>query len=156
MRARKLSRHTPEIIWKWGVCETYRDPGHLDGVVKGKRSVDAKDVLALEISAADRVWVVLRKAFLPATVLRKVMSRIVAKIDDFETRQKRQARAEFDRAEAKNDYWLAASRVAGATVGHVDPNRENVAEAYAAEYGRQLQIIREEIDSWLSDQGGTQ
>ena len=156
MSEKKLAQHSPEIIWGWGVCETYRNPDYLNSTVKGKRSIDALGILELEISAADRVWVLLRKAFLPKQVLSRVMERIREKCDEFDPERMDRTRGRFDKEMRKNEHWFAATRVASAVVSHADPDRENVADHYAAEYDRQLTIIREELEIWLSDQGGEQ
>ena len=151
VRVKRLPKHSPQIILQWGVCTTYQDLEHLDSVVSGKSEVDAEDILALDISAADRVWVLLRRAFLPAPVLQAVMQRIFTKTDVFETARRSRTRLAFDRATRKHDYWRAAQRVACAAVEHHDPGRTAVVATYDTEYERQLQIIREEITSWLND-----
>ena len=156
MAAKQLPRHPPEIIWQWGVCEPYQDADFLSGVVKGTTSIDAYGVLDLEIRAVDRVWVLLREAFLPAPVLTSVMERIKSKAEEFDAAHRAETLGEVSRRERGGDRWRAASRIASAAVRHSDPDRLNVEAAYDAEYRRQLAIIREELDSWVSEQEVTQ
>jgi hypothetical protein len=155
MTDKQLPRHPPEAVWQWGVCAAYRDPERLAQVVQGKASLDPYDVLDLEIRAVDRVWVLLREAFLPQVVLARVLARIKSTADEFEKDHRTETLREVARREQGRDYWRVASRIASAAVKHRDPERVNVDAVYDEEYQRQLAIIREELDSWTSEEGDT-
>ena len=154
-RETRLPRHPPEIIWQWGVCPEYQDKDFLSRVVKGAPSLDAYDVLDLEIRAVDRVWVLLRDAFLPPPVLARVLERIKAQADEWEAGHRAQTLSEVARREQRGHRWRAAACIASAAVRKRDPSRLNVEAAYEQEYQRQLAIIREELDAYLSPQKGS-
>lgn len=148
----------PRIIWDWGVCETYRDAEFLRNLMKGKEEVDAVDVLALDIRPVDKLWALLRKELLPAEVLDAFTSRILAMEDVPADLQIDAARGRINgdirkesvrealRKRAHADHrWDVCRHVAAAV-------KYSGVRNWAQEYDRQLAILVEELERWISNQ----
>ena len=165
----ELAEVTIDDIMSWGPCwidDLGEDEARrrIESLFDGRRSVTARDALKFDISASDRLWVVLREEMLPASLLREFACRVASdamdraearggKVDP-RSRNAIAVKRRWIKGEA-TDQELAAARDAawGVALGAaLDAARDAAAAlrdaAMAAAWDAQVQVLSEMIDAW--------
>ena len=139
MSTRSLRTFTIDDLKSWGPCGEYTDE-LIEHLFAGRESLNALDVLDLDIPDGDKLWCVLREELLDAPLLREFACRCAERVlphfaamhpNDNRPHMAIEASRRFSRGEISRDE-LSAARDAARAAARDAPDASAAAAARAA------------------------